>query len=769
MTTEKPTALPVLFENIPMELKLIPRFCLWKFMQVGEGEQQKWSKIPMQVNGHRASSTNPDTWTDFLTAQNTYEKGGFDGIGFVFTGDDDLVGIDIDDCIDLDTTEINEFAQDILSRVQGYAEISPSGTGLKIFTRAGIQKAHVDHAKGLEIYPKSRYFTITGHKLGGSIPTDLQDVTSIVPARTLDRDEDAFSNYTPPVDGWDLARVDRELLSQLDPDCHYDLWREIGMALHHQFQGDVEALNLWDTWSEGSPKYVSSGVHACHTKWSTFKGNGTTLRSLIFRVNQQKLQTALNNGETVLDNGNPLQHARHFLDALYAVEGGYKLVHYAGEFFLHVRTHYEEIEEATLRSKIYGFLDKCKKQNRQGDLIPFVATPAIVNGVLDAVAALVHLANHPNTKPPVWLDGYASKNPPAEKLVSLKNGLFQMDQAVLFPHNIGFFTMNSLPFDYDRTATCPTWMQFLDQVWGDDPDSIDLLQEYFGYILSGDSTQQKFLNIIGPRRSGKGTINKVLVDLLGQHNTVAPQLEELCDTFGLQPWLNKLLASFTDARAPERNRSAVVSQLLRIVGGDTVTVNRKNKEAWNGYLPTRIIMYSNEVLQLTENSNALTGRMLVLKMTKSFYGHEDTELAHKLSKELSGIFLWAIEGQKRRLARGGYFVQPKSGNEYIELFSELGNPIGTFIDDALDITPDGEVDKDDLFTVYRHWANKRNIHPGTDLAFKRKFLAAIQEHRIQSETRREGSARKYIYIGIKLNEKAQTYVNSISQFEREGF
>ena len=769
MTTEKPTALPVLFDQIPMELKLIPRWCLWKFMEVGESEQKKWSKIPMQANGHRASSTNEDTWTDFLTAQSTYEKGDFDGVGFVFTGEDDLIGIDIDDCVDLSTTEINEFAQDILARVQGYAEISPSGTGVKIFTRANLTKAHVDHAKGLEIYPKSRYFTITGHKLGGTIPTELQDVTSWVPARTLNADEDAFSSYTPPVDGWDLARVEKELLSHLDPDCHYDLWREIGMAIHHQFQGDVEALNVWDAWSEGSPKYTTTGDHSCAVKWATFKGNGTTLRSLIFRANQQKLQVALDNGEIVLDNGNPLQHARNFLDAQYAVEGGYKLVHYADEFYLHVRTHYEPIEEATLRSKIYAFLDKCKKQNRQGDLVPFVATPAVVNGVMDAVAAIVHLANHPNTKPPVWLEGYAAINPPAEKLVSLKNGIFQMDQDVLFPHNIGFFTMNSLPFEYNKNAQCPTWMAFLDQVWGDDPQSIDLLQEYFGYILSGDSTQQKFLNIIGPRRSGKGTINKVLVDLLGQHNTVAPQLEELCDTFGLQPWLNKLLASFTDARAPERNRSAVVSQLLRIVGGDTVTVNRKNKEAWNGYLPTRIIMYSNEVLQLTENSNALTGRMLVLKMTKSFYGQEDTELAHKLSKELSGIFLWAIEGQKRRLARGGYFNQPQSGHEYLELFSELGNPIGTFIDDALVVTPEGEVDKDDLFIVYKHWANKRSIHPGTELSFKRKFIAAIQEHRVHSDTRREGGSRKYLYLGIAFNDRAQQYLQTVSSFEREIF
>ena len=295
------------------------------------------------------------------------------------------------------------------------------------------------------------------------------------------------------------------------------------------------------------------------------------------------------------------------------------------------------------------------------------------------------------------------------------------------------------------------------------------MQEMFGYILSGETNQQKFFNIIGPRRSGKGTINKVLVDLLGQHNTVAPQLEELCDTFGLQPWLGKLLASFTDARAPERNRSAVVSQLLRIVGGDTVTVNRKNKESWNGYLPTRIVIYSNEVLQLTENSNALTGRMVVLKMTKSFYDNEDTNLSVKLRAELSGIFNWAMEGLKRRNARGGQFIQPQSGRELLDLMAELGNPIGSFVEDALDIDPSSEVSKDHVFACYKHWALKKSIPPGTELAFKRRFLAAIQEHRIVSDSKRVDGNRIHVYRGVKLNEKAQKYVESISNFEEEIF
>jgi P4 family phage/plasmid primase-like protien len=312
-------------------------------------------------------------------------------------------------------------------------------------------------------------------------------------------------------------------------------------------------------------------------------------------------------------------------------------------------------------------------------------------------------------------------------------------------------------------------MGFLQSVWPEDAESISTLQEMFGYILSGDTRQQKFFNIIGPRRSGKGTINKVLVALLGQHNTVAPELGELCDTFGLQPWLGKLLASFTDARAPERNRSAVVSQLLRIVGGDTITVNRKNKDAWNGYLPTRLVMYSNEVLQLTENSNALTGRMIVLKMTKSFFDTEDTELAHKLEKELSGIFNWAMEGLSRRLARGGHFLQPKSGKEYLDLMEELGNPMKPFADDALEFDPLATTLKEEVFACWKHWALKKSMSPGTEQAFKRRFLAATQEKYVESRQVQVNGERSQVYAGVKLNAKAQKYVNSIETFDEGVF
>jgi P4 family phage/plasmid primase-like protien len=769
MSDNKPTCLPVVLANIPIELRSVARWVMWSFVEVGDGENKRWAKMPLQTSGKSASSTNPATWTDFISAEQAYNTHKFDGVGFVFSEDDNLVGVDLDDCYDhLQGSFTNAAMQHIAAQIDGYTEVSPSGTGVKIFTRSNPFAAHADHSIGFEAYSKGRFFTVTGHHLSGQVPQGAQDLTGLIPERTLRQTGDSFGDYVSPLEDWDITKVETEILARLDPNMGYSDWLKIGAILHHQFGGDVEACEAWDRWSSQGASYTSTGDYSCENKWRTFKGSGATLRSLLFQVNQQDRTAALARGEIILDSG-AMNHARTFLDNYYSSEEGYKLVHYADDFFIYAGTHYEVIEEATIRSRVYAFLDKCKKAGKQGALIPFNPSPATVSGALDAIKSIVHLPNHPNTKPPIWLENYARSKPAASKLVSLRNGLFHLEDSILIPHSLGFFTQNSLPFEYNQTAGCPTWDGFLKSVWTDDQESIECLQEMFGYILSGDTRQQKFFNLIGPRRSGKGTINKVLVALLGQHNTVAPELGELCDTFGLQPWLGKLLASFTDARAPERNRSAVVSQLLRIVGGDTITVNRKNKEAWNGYLPTRLVIYSNEVLQLTENSNALTGRMVVLKMTKSFFNQEDTDLAHKLEQELSGIFNWAMEGLKRRLGRGGHFLQPSTGKEYLDLMAELGNPMGTFAEDALEFDPKSVVKKEDVFACWKHWALKKSMAPGTEQAFKRRFLAATQERYVMSQQVQIGGERSQVYMGVKLNEKAQKYVDSIETFDEGVF
>ena len=157
----------------------------------------------------------------------------------------------------------------------------------------------------------------------------------------------------------------------------------------------------------------------------------------------------------------------------------------------------------------------------------------------------------------------------------------------------------------------------------------------------------------------------------------------------------------------------------------------------------------------------------MLKMTQSFYDVEDSNLDVKLMAELSGIFNWAILGLKRRLERGGKFIQPETGRELLEIMEEIGNPMGAFIEDVLVYEGGAEVEKDDVFLCYKKWASQRNMHIGTDLAFKRRFLASTQHKGVASALSRADGKRSHKYVNIRLSEKAQAFIDKQSVFERE--
>jgi len=93
-----------------------------------------------------------------------------------------------------------------------------------------------------------------------------------------------------------------------------------------------------------------------------------------------------------------------------------------------------------------------------------------------------------------------------------------------------------------RSAPAPTrWHAFLSQLWGDDVESIETLQELFGYLVSGDTKLQKMFLVVGPRRSGKGTIARVLRAMLGVHNVAGPTLAGIATNFGLSPLRNEVV------------------------------------------------------------------------------------------------------------------------------------------------------------------------------------------------------------------------------------
>ena len=140
-------------------------------------------------------------------------------------------------------------------------------------------------------------------------------------------------------------------------------------------------------------------------------------------------------------------------------------------------------------------------------------------------------------------------------------------------------------------------------MWGDDETAIALLQEYFGYVLCGRLDMQKMLMLIGPTRSGKGTIARVLTKLMGgRRNVAGPTLASMSTNFGLSPLIGKPLAIISDARLGNVPSHTVVERLLSITGEDPLDIDRKYREHWTGKLPTRFVVMTNELPKFSDSS-----------------------------------------------------------------------------------------------------------------------------------------------------------------------
>jgi putative DNA primase/helicase len=142
--------------NIPEEFRRRWQWLVWKF----EKRNDKNTKVPYIAGGvGRASSTDSETWRSFEEAVQALQAGRYDGIGFVFSSGDPYAGVDLDDCRNPETGEVEEWAAEILRDLDGYAEISPSGKGIHIIVRG---KAPNKRRGRIEAYSSERFFTITG-------------------------------------------------------------------------------------------------------------------------------------------------------------------------------------------------------------------------------------------------------------------------------------------------------------------------------------------------------------------------------------------------------------------------------------------------------------------------------------------------------------------------------------------------------------------------------------------------------------------------------
>lgn len=458
----------------------------------------------------------------------------------------------------------------------------------------------------------------------------------------------------------------------------------------------------------------------------------------------------------ILDDGGPISLARAFVAEHYMVEGIEQIARYLADTwrFNPDDGYYTVIDEDDLAAQVRAFLDGVGIREVDGDearTVPLKVTSRIVS---ETIAALndARRARVPSTaRLPFALAGYTGPDPVAVLVV--KNGVVHLETGRLYPKSPFLFATSGSSATFDPTATCPEWEKFQVSIFTDDDgvtdwESIRLLQMWVGYLLTLDTSQQKILLLLGPRRSGKGTIARTVTALLGDGNVAAPTLSSLQGPFGLASLVGKSLAIVGDARVG-KDPATVTERLLSISGEDAITVDRKFRNAIDVRLSTRIAIITNELPYLADASGALASRFSIIETRRSFLGAEDHELEQRLLGELPGILNWAIAGW-RDLQRAGRLPTPARAVELQDEMERLGSPIKGFAADQLVFGPGHEVEVGSVYESWKSWCHENGKRDaGRREVFGRSLHAAYPAIKTTQKTLPNGN-RPRVYVGLTL-------------------
>ena len=269
-------------------MRRLHQWLLWKW----ETRDGKLTKPPYQDNGYPASSTDPSTWTTFDAALAAYQQPGrkFSGIGVVVIEENGLVGVDLDHCVDPDTGAIEPWAQNFVGALNSYTEISPSGTGLRIFIFAKLPLKGRKWGN-FECYSSGRYLTLTGNQVPGTPSavnlrqTAMDAVHAEIFGEWLKK-----RNQKPVAVPQPLGLADSDILERA-------FKAKTGAALHALYRGDISAYRSTSEADFGLAKQILFWVAG-----DLIQADRIFRNSRLFRPKWDERHGALTYGQMTLAN-----------------------------------------------------------------------------------------------------------------------------------------------------------------------------------------------------------------------------------------------------------------------------------------------------------------------------------------------------------------------------------------------------------------------------------------------------------------------------------
>lgn len=778
-----------MYEKIPLELKQLPHWVGWKYMQ-HPGEDHK-RKVPINaMDGQPAKSNDPTTWCDFDTACRGKERFGLDGIGFMFSGDG-IFGIDIDHCYDPETQELDPAAAEIIETVQSYTELSPSGTGIHILCKGALPEGRKRRG-AVEMYSTLRYFTVTGNQFGLEYPfSDCTERVAVMHRKYLGEEENAAgaqkaalpmptgrgTNADMSVDAI-LRRMFDSKHGQKLQDLYNGSWERYGIGDGSQSSADQAFCNTLAFWCRCDAALMDaifrrSGLY--RQKWDKHRGAKTYGQITIDRAikdcrdiwePQERVQHPVpavppppqntSNDVPAIENatvGETGQRRYYTYDdtgnALRFRDANAGLIHYnhvdgCWIYWDGVRWASDENGEIKRRAdKMLADMAKDLKEMQDDPAYnaykKHLSRSRSHRGKEGFIAEARHLEGVPVL--PSEMDRAGNAFNVRNCLISLKTGKTA-------EHDKKYMISKLAPVTYDENAKCPRWDRFIEEITCGDKSLQLYLQRMIGYCMTAYTKEQCMFFLYGNGSNGKSVFVDTIAYMLGEYAaSCQPETVMMRDRNNTA---RGDLARLKGARmvvTSEPNDGCRLDEgiVKQMTGG---TENKLTARFLYGrefeFSPEfKIVMSTNYKPVIKGTDNGIWRRVRLIPFTAEFTKeNRDPQLTEKLRRELPGILNWAIAGAVGWCKEGlpPCAIIDEAGQEYR---SEMDR-VQQFLDDCTTRSESSSTQASTLYKCYKAWCSEQGdrFPVGSTKFFmelKRRFKSR------KTEAYNE-------YIGIKIND-----------------
>ncbi len=222
-----------------------------------------------------------------------------------------------------------------------------------------------------------------------------------------------------------------------------------------------------------------------------------------------------------------------------------------------------------------------------------------------------------------------------KNLLNFQNGVLDCETMSFSSHDREYYQTSQLPHSYSPDATCDHIFKWLHEMANGADDVIKVILAFFNAILLSRSDLQKYLQVIGPGGSGKGTLMNLAVELVGEKNTYSTTFKKLTqNNFINASFYGKKLLLFPDADKDAKD----LSLFKKITGNDALDYEEKYKQSKGVFnFEGMVIVSANQYVQTDDNSSAFQRRTIAVNFDKVIPQHEQIDILPELKKEIPGL------------------------------------------------------------------------------------------------------------------------------------